>query len=207
MVIDILKKGVLLPTITLVTTFATLLSCCADNLNDYGVDLGDGYILFYANSIDVSIIKAKPTGQITFKCPKSENTGPIAKYVNSPKYILAIRYGLNYDDELSPEIDPKRQAYYIIVKKTEEIIGPLKKEEFEERPEVKSVGMLKWETAKEEFWYSLLKSIVFLPGLFLLIPILAIKYYWITIPFVIVAFLIIKRKNIFQRNSTYESSD
>ncbi|MDD4181422.1 MAG: hypothetical protein PHE87_07320 [Victivallaceae bacterium] len=180
----------------IIFTFAILLlvsTCFASGWNDFTLDIGDGYNIFRANSMDVCIGR---TGGSLILYPRNyEKVGPVIRYITTPNHILTKNLGKKSRNLLEgdsfQEIDSTMEFFFIISKKSTDIRGPFTKEEFSRLPEVAAIGSLDWQTPRNpNFWLPLLGSLMILS---FFIPVLVIKYFWITIPLILGTFLILHR--------------
>ena len=167
-------------------TFAVLISACsclASGWNDFRLDIGDGYTVYRANSMDVGIGKA---GSLILYPRDDDNVGPVVGYITTPEYILTKNLGKtprNLFESDTAEVDASQEFFFVIAKGTDELHGPFSEDEFAKRPEVINLGQLDWQIPKNpNFWRPLLGSLWFLA---FAIPFLAIKFFWITVPVVI----------------------
>jgi hypothetical protein len=143
--------------------------------------------------MDVCIGKAD--GSLVL-CPDDhDKVGPVIRYITTPQYILTKNLGRKprnlFEGDTFQDIDSSREFFFVITKGTDEVIGPLSEDEFAERPEVVSLDQLDWQIPKNpSFWLPLFGSLMFLA---ISIPILATKFFWITIPVIIVVVLLIRQ--------------
>lgn len=118
-------------------------------------------------------------------CPSDfNNVGPVIKYITTAKYIFTINNGRKPRNEFIGDtfenIDTSKEFYFLITKETDNIIGPMSKIEFEKQPAVTSLAPLEWKTpTNPNFWLPFLGGIIFLA---LSVPILAVKFYWVSLP-------------------------
>ncbi|MHB8858861.1 MAG: hypothetical protein ACYC6Z_05170 [Thermoleophilia bacterium] len=166
--------------------------CLATGWNDYTLDIGDGYDVFRANSLDVCI--GKSSGSLIL-CPSNyDNVGPIDQYITTPQHIFTKNLGRKprnlFEGDTFQDIDSSKTFYFIISKANDEVIGPLTEDEFARRPEVTDLERLNWQTPHNpNFLLPILGSLMFLA---ISIPILAIKFFWITVPATIVSILLLE---------------
>jgi uncharacterized membrane protein len=166
--------------------------CFASGWNDFTLDIGDGYNVFRANSMDVCI--GKEDGSLILYPDKYNNVGPVIRYITSPEFIFTKNLGRKprnlFDGDTFQDIDSSQEFFFIISKGTDEVVGPLSASQFHSRPEVASLASLDWQIPKNpNFWLPLFGSLMFLA---IAILILAIKYLWITVPVIIVFVLLIR---------------
>jgi hypothetical protein len=166
--------------------------CLASGWNDFTLDIGDGYNVFRANSLDVCIGRAD--GSLILSPRDHDKVGPIVNYISTPDYILTKNLGRTprklFEGDTFQEVDPSHVYFFVIVKANDEVRGPFSTDEFSQRPEVASLGQLDWQIPKNpNFWTPLLGNLMFLA---FAIPILAIKFFWITIPLIIAMALLIR---------------
>lgn len=177
------------------TILSILLSasvCLASGWNDFTLDIGDGYNVFCANSIDVCIGRAD--GRLILYPRDHDKVGPVVNYISTPDYILTKNLGRTprnlFEGDTFQEVDPSHVHFFVIVKANDEARGPFSADEFSQQPEVASLGQLDWQIPKNpNFWTPLLGNLMFLA---FAIPILAIKFFWITIPLIIAMALLIR---------------
>lgn len=166
--------------------------CNATGWNDYSLDIGDGYTVFRANSLDISIGKAN--GRLILHHADYENVGPVIRYIITPEHILTKNYGRKnrnlFEGDTFQEVDTSQEYYFIISKKSDMVTGPLSEDQFVKRQEVSSLDSLDWKKPKNpNFLIPLLGSLMFI---IIIIPILLVKYFWITVPVFIGVVLLIR---------------
>ncbi len=178
-----------------ITTSVLLLSasvCAASGWNDYILDIGDNYVVQRSNSLDVCIGKSD-RNVILF--PRDyDSVGPVVGYITTSTHIMTKNHGRTsrdlFDGDMYQEVDPSREFFFIIVKGTDEVVGPLPESDFTSRPEVVALGSLDWRVPENPyFWRPLLGTSLFIA---ISIPILAIKYFWISIPFTVGVVLLVR---------------
>jgi uncharacterized membrane protein len=171
--------------------------CLATGWNDYRRDIGDGYSIFRANSFDRGV-SYKNSGLIDpYAFPQ---IGPVYGYYVTDAFIFARAYGRKmrnlFEGDTFEETDRTEQFYFILKKGENEITGPLLLSEFEVNDVVQQHSPIQWQPPRNpNFWRPLLGSFMFLA---IAIPILAIKFFWVSIPVIVVGILlvikILKRK-------------
>jgi len=174
---------------------AVLLSasvCLASGWNDFTLDIGDGYTVVRCNSMDVCI--GKSDHSLILYPRNHDKVGPVVRYISTPNYILTKNLGRTprnlFEGDTFQNVDPSQEHFFVIVKANDEVLGPFSEEDFSKRPEVASLGKLDWQIPKNpNFWLPLFGSLMFLA---IAIPILAIKFFWITIPLIIGVILLIR---------------
>ena len=172
--------------------------CLAAGWNDFTRDIGDGYAVFKANSMDVGICRAD--GRLIL-CPRNhDKIGPVVGYMTTHEYILTKNLGRKprnlFEGDALEEVDPAQEHFFIIVKATEELRGPYSEEEVMARSEVAEAGAIKWQVpTNPDAWRSLGGSLLFLA---FAVPILAVKYYWITIPLIAGTILLFRKRAAFR---------
>ncbi len=165
--------------------------CFASGWNDFTLDIGDGYNVFRANSMDVCI--SKDNGNLILYPDKYDKLGPVIRYITTTEFIFTKNFGRKprnmFDGDTFQDIDSSREFFFIISKVTDEVTGPLSAGQFHGHPEVKSLGSLDWQKPKNPtFWLPLLGTLMFLA---FTITIFAIKYFWITITVSVVVFVLL----------------
>lgn len=168
---------------TLVLIFFTSIGF-ASGWNDFTLDIGDGYNIVRCNSMDVCIGKADMS--LILYPEKYSNVGPVVYYFTTPKFIFTKNLGRKprnlFQGDTFEDIDSSQEFFFIISKGTDEIAGPLSASQFAGRPEVADIASLNWQAPKNpNIAIPLFGSLMFLV---ISVPILAIKFFWITIPLV-----------------------
>ena len=167
--------------IVIIPVFIFIVSACfASGWNDYTLDIGDGYNIVQTSISEVCIGNPE---QVLILYPNNyDNVGPVIRYIATPKYILTKN--LYQKSRVSQDDKTSNECFFIILKGIDKVTGPLSESDFLKLPEVISVGRLDWKTPKNpDFWIPLFwNTIAFV---ILPIPILAIKFFWITIPVII----------------------
>ena len=170
----------------------TTLVCHAVGWNDFTLDIGDGYNVFRANSMDVCIGKADRS--LILYPRDHDKVGPVVRYITTPDYILTKNFGRIprnlFEGDTFQNVDPSQEYFFVIAKANDEVLGPFLEDEFMKRPEVTSLGDLDWLIPKNpNFWLPLFGSLMFLV---IAIPILAIKFFWITVLMIVAVLLLIR---------------
>ncbi len=193
--------------ITAILTFLLSASVCfASGWHDYTLDIGDGYNVFRANSMDVCIGKAN--GRLILYPNDHDNVGPVVRYIVTPDYVLTKNLGRKprnlFEGDTFQNVDSSQEHFFVIAKVNDEVSGPYSEEEFLQRPEVASLGQLDWQIPTNPNRLTpLLGNIMFIA---FSIPFLAIGYFWITIPLIIGTVLLIRYiKTIRRRKAQPES--
>ena len=114
-------------------------SCFATGWNDYQLDIGDGYIIYRHNSIEIGIGRIRGK---TLTGGKS-HAGPLQEYAVTDDYIFAWHCGRRGRD-----LDKTKEYWYVIEKITDKVVGPVSREKFNELPEVKAALELDWQRPK-----------------------------------------------------------
>ena len=175
----------------------------ASGWHDYKLSIDDGYGVFRANTLDISI-GIKGGGLILF--PRDyAGVGPVQSYYVSPEYILVKNAGRHprnfFEGDTGEEIDYGKEYFFIIRKSDDQVMGPYSAEEFKQETERINLYNISWIKPKNpNFWRPFLGDLIFIS---IALPILAIKFFYITIPIVVlVVWWILKvvrsRKNITQ---------
>lgn len=164
------------------------LLCCessfASGWHDYQLDIGDGYSIFRANSLDVGI--GMNDGGLILSPRDYEGVGPIVKYSVTEDLIFARNLGRMdrnlFDGDTYQEIDYGKEYYFIILKDTKQVLGPLNKEAFMGKASALGVTDIDWFSLRNpNLLRPLLGDLIFLG---LAVKLLAVKYYYIIIPFI-----------------------
>jgi hypothetical protein len=152
--------------------------------NDYSLDIGDGYMVFRANSMDVCIGQAG--GSIILYPQDYAEVGPVVAYEVKNEYILTKNAGRIprnlFEGDTFENVDYGKEWYFVIPKATDEPLGPYAKADFLDVLKEKGIQNVDWvEPKNPNFWTPLFGSLMFIA---IAIPILAIKYFYISIPMV-----------------------
>ena len=163
--------------------------CLATGWNDYELDIGDGYSIFRANSDDVYLVKGN---RPLFHQNDFGEVGRIFQYYHGKDYIFTKNYGRKprnlFKGDTLEESDLSKEFYFIIIKESDNVTGPLSESEFMQHPIVKQMEVIKWKKPRNpNVILPLFGSIIFL---FYLITILLVKYFWIFIPLLILVGII-----------------
>ena len=166
--------------------------CNAQGWLDYTLDIGDGYAIWRNNATDINIANSKNI--ILIGPSENDAVGPVVAYSTTERFIFTRNFGKKprnlFEGDTFTNIDPDREFYFVLTKGTDEVAGPLTKQEFESRPETKAVSQIKWLAPKNpNFWLPVLGTLMFFS---MAIPILAIKFFWITIPAIVAIVLLIR---------------
>jgi len=123
-----------------------------------------------------------------------DKVGPVVRYITTPDYILTKNLGRIprnlFEGDTFQDVDTSQEHFFVIAKANDEVLGPLSAEEFAKRPEAANLGELDWQIPTNPNRLTpLLGNIMFIA---FSIPILAIGYFWITIPLIIGTVLLIR---------------
>ena len=180
----------------------------ASGWNDYSLDIGDGYMVFRANSMDVCIGQAG--GSIILYPQDYAEVGPVVAYEVKNEYILTKNAGRVprnlFEGDTSENVDYGKEWYFVIPKATDEPLGPYAKADFLDVLKEKGIQNVDWvEPKNPNFWTPLLGGLFFLV---VAIPILTIKYFYISIPLVICVVWAIRRflKRRKKHNKSWEAT-
>lgn len=176
----------------------------ASGWNDYSLDIGDGYMVFRANSMDVCI--GRTDGRlILYPQNYHAKVGPVIAYDMKNEFILTKNAGRVprnlFEGDTFENVDYGKEWYFLIPKATNEPLGPYTKIAFFEVLKEKGIQNVEWIRPKNpNFWTPLLGSLMFIA---IAIPILAIKFFYVSIPLLILIFFGIMRliKNRKQNNA------
>ena len=173
-------------------------TCLAQGYGDYELDIGDGYTVVRCNGMDVCIGSADQ-GLIIYPS-KYDNLGPIVQYITTPEYIFTRNYGRKprnlHKGDTFEDVDPSQEYFFSISKGSGVVQGPFSKNDFSQLPEVANLGQLDWQSPENPDPWGLFRDHPRL--LIVFFPILAIRYFWITIPVIVGLVLLITkiRKNL-----------
>jgi hypothetical protein len=167
--------------LTLLTMLFVVPAAGASGWLDYELDIGDGYCVFRANSLDISI--CREDGGIILH-PLDYGVGPVAEYAMAQNYLFTRNLGAKregsstHDDHYA--VVPEQSHYFIIVKQGDRVIGPLSETEFRKRPELTEAGDWRWHRPKNpNFWLPLIGTLFFL---FWSLPFLITNHPLVAIP-------------------------
>lgn len=171
-----------------ILTILTLLfisgSAHASGWNDYSLDIGDGYMVFRANSMDVCI--GRTGGSLILYPQDFAEVGPVVAYDMKSEFILTKNAGRVprnlFEGDTFENVDSGKEWYFLIPKATNEPLGPFTETAFLDILEEKGIQNVEWVKPRNpNFWTPLLGSLVFIA---IAIPILAIKFFYISIPLI-----------------------
>jgi hypothetical protein len=156
----------------------------ASGWNDYSLDIGDGYMVFRANSLDVCI--ARTGGRIILFPQDYKDVGPVVAYNMRDEYILTRNAGRvprnHFEGDTFEEVDFGKEWYFFIPKATDKPVGPYEKTVFMNLMNEKGITNVEWiEPRNPNFWSPVLGNSMFI---LMAIPFLAVKYFYISIPLV-----------------------
>ena len=155
--------------------------------HDYTLDIGDGYYVFRANARDIGIGHRDKLSSIL---GPTKVIGPLQEYQMHEDYILARTAGIKsrnrFEGDTSRTGDYSKEYIFIIQKSDGSLLGPFDKNEFTSRLIELGIKQNDWIHPKNpNFWTPLLGTLMFLA---FSIPILAIKYYYVSVPLLMVFF-------------------
>jgi hypothetical protein len=158
----------------------------ASGWNDYSLDIGDGYMVFRANSMEVSI--GQTSGSLILYPQDYIGVGPVIAYDIKTEFILTKNAGRAprnlFENDTFENIDHGKEWYFLIPKVTNEPLGPYTKAAFSDVLREKGIQNIEWVRPKNpNFWTPLLGSLMFIA---IAIPIIAIKFFYVSIPLLIV---------------------
>ena len=161
---------------------------------DYTLDIGDGYTVFRANRLEVCIGK-KDSGVLILVPMDYKSVGPVVGYDMRRDYLLAKNAGRvprnKFEGDRMQNPDPEQEWYFLIPKATDQPLGPYLKEEFLELLRKKNLKEPEWIRPKNpDTWLPVLGSLLFVV---MAIPLLAARYFYISIPlFFLAIWLVVK---------------
>lgn len=130
-------------TLAAVALLASLAS--AQGWTDYSLDIGDGYQIVRANSIDIMLCR---DSAIVLDRDKGPNLGPIVGYAKTPTHILTKHAGTKprnlFEGDTFLEVDATKTFYCIVPKGSEDGYGPYNESEFYARPELAGITQVDW---------------------------------------------------------------
>jgi hypothetical protein len=119
----------------------------AQGFLDYERDIGDGYQIFRANSLEVCI--AKSGGSIVLHPRDYPQVGPVVEYATTPELILTKNIGRKprnrFAGDTLDELDHTKSFCFIIQKGTDKVTGPLSPAELADHPLVRPLGKIRWQ--------------------------------------------------------------
>ena len=150
---------------------------------DYKLDIGDGYTIWRNNSIDINVANSEDRILIGFN-DNNNPVGPVVAYAATDQFIFTRNLGKKqrnlFEGDTFQNVDPEQEYFFILTKKTDSVVGPLTNEKFNSRAEIKASSPIIWEIPQNpNFWLPLFGTLMFL---LVSLPILAMKFSWITIP-------------------------
>jgi hypothetical protein len=172
----------------------------ATGWNDYRLDIGDGYSIIKANSLDICL--AESNGSILLRPLDFEHMGPIVGYYSNDSVILTKNAGRNrrnlFDGDTFEEADYTAEFFFIFEKDGKSLRGPFQKLEFQKNIFQLGINHFDWSAPKNpNFWRPLIGGLFCLS---LAIPILTVKHYYVSIP--VIAIFIYGLRAFFKRRKT-----
>ena len=160
----------------------------ASGWNDYSLDIGDGYAIFRSNSRDVSI--GRTSGSLIRYPQMRAEVGPVVAYAMMDEFILTKNAGRaprnHFESDTFEKADYGKEWYFLIPKATDKPLGPYTKTAFFDVLGERGIQNVEWlEPKNPNFWSPLLGNLMFM-AIVILIP--AIKFFYISIPLLILAF-------------------
>jgi uncharacterized membrane protein len=157
----------------------------ASGWNDYSLDIGDGYMVFRANSMDVCI--GRTGGSVILYPQDYAEVGPVIAYDMKNEFILTKNAGRIprnlFEGDSFENVDHRKEWYFLIPKATNEPLGPYTKTAFAGVLEEKGIQNIEWVRPRNpNFGTPLLGGLMFIV---IAIPILAIKFFYISTPLLI----------------------
>jgi hypothetical protein len=202
------KSPILLATLCLSVIIPILLfysPSFASGWHDFELDIGDGFSIIRANSLDV--VLANSDGIIIHGPYDYEDVGPIIAYSMSGDYIYTKnvgRYKRNlFEGDTFEEVDYGKEFYFIVNKKSESIDGPLTETQFNLMHQELGGFKVKWEKPRNpNFLLPLIGDLMFLVFSFF---ILAGEYYYVSLPMlglgIIVIAALLKKRRAYRMSS------
>jgi len=154
--------------------------CFAIGWGDYALDIGNGFTIYKCNTLDISLAK---NNTIILHPYDFDHLGPISAYCATKDFVFTKNLGRkprnHFEGDTLDNVDPSKDFYFIISKKAGQVMGPFSESEFTNHSLIKASGSINWKHPKNpNFFLPLLRSLMAL-------SFLAIHYFWITIPFLI----------------------
>ncbi len=179
-VLDVLQKMKLIA--FLLTFLLGGISMHGQGWNDYQLDIGDGYMVFRSNSMDVGI--GREDGRSILHPGDHERVGPVVAYQVLEGYILTKNAGSSprdlFEGDTYENVDHETKWFFVIPKDTESPLGPFNEIQFQATVERLELVPGEWLRPRNpEIIAPLLGSLLFLA---MALPIIAIKYFYISIP-------------------------
>lgn len=201
----LIKSSVLLATLTVIPILIFHSTSFASGWNDYKLDIGDGFSIVRANSLEVVLVSSDNT--ITLYPGDYEGVGPIVAYSMKKDYIFtknAGRYKRNlFEGDTFEDIDYDKKFFFIVDKKNENIDGPLTEKQFSFMVQKLGDFKVKWKKPRNpNFLVSLIGTLIFL---FMSFFILVWKSYYVFLPIlglgIIVIAVLFKKRRAYHMSS------
>ncbi|MEW5894824.1 MAG: hypothetical protein AB1650_03540 [Candidatus Omnitrophota bacterium] len=182
--------------------FLSSSSLFASGWNDYVLDIGDGYSVFRANTLDISISKG---GLLVFNPRDFGGVGPVENYQMRDRFILLKTKGRKdrnlFEGDTFQNVDYETEYYFVLRKTDDSVLGPFNEAQFEKRLADLNIATGEWIKPENPHPYVARRGqLLFLIfAIIVVIPLLAIRYFYISIPLIAVVFWLVKRikkKNI-----------
>ncbi len=167
----------------------------ASGWNDFNVDIGQGFEISKTSALQVCIGK---TNGALLVCPfKGDEFGPVSGYAFTKDNLLVKTYGAMPHPK-APEIltsDKEKDFYFLINKRSYEVIGPITSDQFYSRLEVPA--QVVWERPENPN----ILGPVFGTLLFLVIAALVFGWPLIVVLFILWMLLVFRKKHKAKRNT------
>jgi hypothetical protein len=115
--------------------------------SDYEKDIGDGYMVYRASSLDIILGK---NGYGVLSPDRYDEVGPLFGVQNLKDIIVAKAYGKtlrkSYEGDKNFVKDTTKKYWFILEKKDDNITGPLTKDEFTKEVKLRNETLEKWIT-------------------------------------------------------------
>jgi hypothetical protein len=162
--------------------------CLGSGLNDFELDLGDGYKLVRCNPASSSICDSNGT----VLCPGADDrdVGPVVGYIVTQEHIIAKAWGrplqVHFEGDKHDRPVSSHEFFYIIAKGPNQVVGPLTGQDFAKRPEVVELKPLDWKTPEDP------RPQPAPPALWVVFAaVLAARYWWVSVPAILGAVILI----------------
>ena len=137
------------------------------------------------NTLDISI--GKSDGLIILDPRNFEKVGPVVSYQMLDLFILAKTKGRKdrhlFQGDTFQEVDYEKEYYFILRKSDDFIYGPYNPAQFQDKINELKIAPTEWvQPENPNRHISIIGSLIFVA---IAIPILAIKYFYISIPILI----------------------
>jgi hypothetical protein len=142
---------------------SSLVPARAAGWHDYSLEIATGFSVHRMNSFDICL--GTPGGALLI-CPQDHpgRVGPLVDYAVTQDLILTRHLGVRPHEKNPslPQGDPGAELFFIVLRGTHDVVGPLERDEFQGHPLHPGSGLDWIPPANPSSWRPLLGDLLFL---------------------------------------------